>query len=156
MVQLEGATELEIAALSLAKDGNETGDAMLERNAHVRLRRGELVISQERTDVTAVPDLVVETGAGKLLSRFDCLVRIETGVGATRLLCVSGTAAFEPRGGGSVPLTPGEFMEWREGKRPTTTTADATPSGQRIITDALEEATRLQTLRDRLRDVLPK
>jgi hypothetical protein len=63
LVQLAETTKLEILALTIAKDGNETEGPMRERFAHIKLWRGAVLLSHERND-TARAELRITTSQG--------------------------------------------------------------------------------------------
>lgn len=100
LVELAPSTVLEIAVLSLAKDGNDTIEPMRARIAHVRLIRGSLALSQRRVDVAAEPSLRIETAHGTATSEYDCLFQIATDSSGTRVACEEGYVYLASATGG--------------------------------------------------------
>src|SRR5947207_7198586 len=64
LAQVSGDSELKIDELKLRKDGNETGDAMRERIAHIELRRGGIAVLFE-----GVSRFTIETQIGRASCR---------------------------------------------------------------------------------------
>ncbi len=154
LIQLHQATELEIGALSLAKDGNETGEAMRRRVAHSALRRGSLTVAHERLDVAAEPDFRIETPFGTLTTNYDCVFVIDVDDRRTRLTAVTGFMSFAPPGKNPAPVDASSVGEWSADSA-VIAAAAADARAQQEISDTLETEQKLRQLRSQLRDVLP-
>jgi hypothetical protein len=156
LATLEPHTQIKLGTLSLAKDGNETGDdAMLRRNAHLQLDGGAMFVLQERRDVQAEPALVIETAHGMLVSSFDCLLRIESSDTETRVLCVTGTIEYRPKNAAPVQIEPGYVGQWSKDTG-AMFAADTDAGAQTEISMALDVEGKLRALRSKLGDVLPR
>lgn len=152
LVELGESAELRILELSLTKDGNETGDAILRRTVRCELVRGALVVSQEEEpEITAALQLVLETNAGAVSSNFETVSRLDVSELRTRVLCGSGTISFAPKVASSgVTLKPGETGEWS----PTGATlgpSDTDARSQTELTEMLDRALELRRRRDESR-----
>lgn len=117
LIELAPSTVLQIEALSLAKDGNDTIEPMRARVAHARLIRGSAAVSQQRRDVAAEPSLRIETAHGSASSEYDCLFRIETDSSATRLACEEGYVYLAQKGAQPVQVEPGFTGEITSARR---------------------------------------
>lgn len=155
LVDMEPSTTLAIVTLSLSKDGNETGEAMRWRIAHIQLHRGAIAVSHERRDVAAEPRLTIETQHGAAISSYDCLFKIEADETRTRLICATGYVYFRPLAGGNeVRIKPGFISEWTAAGA-STAAAEKDSRSQQDIVDLIQAQTRLFELRTRVRNALP-
>lgn len=154
-IELMERSELQIVRLFLTKDGNETGNAMRNRQVEVKLLRGSAVISQVLGD-WAQSKVYVETPNGTLLGDYEALVRIEYADDTTRALCVSGIVEFRPGGSpAAISLPRGSAGEWR-GAQSRIFLAETDARGQEDLQEALEAEEKLRGLMSRLRYVLPR
>jgi len=90
LVEIQPNSALQIEALSLAKDGNDTIEPMRARVVHVQLLHGSMTVSQRRLDVAAEPSLRIATPHGAAISSYDCLFSIEIDSSRTRVACEEG------------------------------------------------------------------
>jgi hypothetical protein len=154
-IDLMEHSELQIVRLFLTKDGNETGNAMRNRQVEVKLLRGSAVISQVLGD-WAQSKVYVETPNGTLLGNYEALLRIEYADETTRALCVSGIVEFRPADSlAAISLPRGSAGEWRRGQS-RIFLAETDARGQEDLQEALEVEQRLRGLMNRLRYVLPR
>jgi hypothetical protein len=111
LLQLDHDTRLEITRISVAKDGNETGDAMRGRYATVRLLAGRMFVSHSWGQANAA--FTVTTARGNLFTGSNSLFCVEADENKTRVTCATGTVVFRPRDGGAeTRVWPGFFGEW--------------------------------------------
>jgi len=154
-IELMEQSELQIVRLLLTKDGNETGNAMRDRQVEVRLLRGSAVVSQVLGD-GGRSKVYVETPAGTLLGDYEALLRIEHADETTRALCVSGIVEFRPRGSqAAIPLPRGSAGEWCRGQS-RIFLAETDARGQEDLQQALAADQNLRVLMSRFRYVLPR
>ena len=145
-------SELRILGLSLTKDGDETGSAMLRREARIQLARGSICILQERLDVQAQPRLEIETSNGMANSAFDCLFVVRQAAGTTEIICVSGTLEFRPKQGPPVAIEPGHVGIWTATDS-RMLRAESTDESQREFVSALAAEKKMRDLRSQKTNV---
>jgi hypothetical protein len=154
VAELRDAAELRILELSLTKDGNETGTAILRRTARCELIRGVLVVAQEEEpEMTAALHLVVETKAGAITSNVETVFRADAGDRRTRLLCGTGTVSFVAKAApNAATLKAGEVAEWSAAGAATNSAASDARS-QSELAEVLNRAVALRSLRDTIRAI---
>lgn len=136
LVGLGPATELQIRALALQKDGNETANAMRRRIAHVKLMRGELYASQDRRDIAAEPEFQIETAQGMAQSTFDCLFALKVNNERTEVTCASGWAYFKVRGAREATrVEPGQVLVTENDQKLRMFAAEANTNAQETLMD---------------------
>lgn len=114
-VELGPSSTLKILALALAKDGNETADAMRKRITSLQLLVGSLTLTHRRRDVAAEPRLSIATRHGVVVSTLDCLFRVESSAGRTRIVCESGYVYFRPNeSNNAARIEPGFVAEYSQ------------------------------------------
>src|SRR5215468_9225065 len=74
-IQLSGNSEIKIEDLRLTKDGNDTGERMLDRRAWIRLNRGRIVTLFAQSDRTA-SEFRVTTGQITVRPESHCLFSV--------------------------------------------------------------------------------
>ena len=98
-VQLSGNSEIKIEKLTLTKDGNDTAEHILDREAWIRLNRGRIVCSFSQSDKTA-SEFGITTGQITLRPDSDCLFSVWTDGTTSRATCgrgeVSASADVQP------------------------------------------------------------
>ena len=155
LVRLTENTKLEILSLSLAKDGNETEDPMLDRSAHVKLWRGAIFLSHQRRG-TARAELRITTSQGEATTGSLAIGKLEAGNHHVRLTSVSGQIVFLPREGNKAEqIPPGNVAEWNSGV-PSLAPAATDRLGQEDSQQALEADRELRALLLQKRNVLPR
>lgn len=155
LVALDRGCQLEIIDLVLTKDGNETGSAILNRRAAIRLSAGRLIATHGWGETTA--SFAVETPQGRVVTSSNALVCIEVREATTQLTCVSGWVEFQPaHGDGSTTrVAPGYVGEWSpEGAK--MTAAETSPGPEDNVQDSLAMESNLQALLTQQRNVLPR
>jgi hypothetical protein len=154
LVQLDHGARMEIIRLTVTKDGNETGNAMLGRNAEVKLTAGRMVASHDWGNARARFSVI--TPQGELLTTSNALFCLEADETKTRLTCASGSVDFKPRGAdGFTTVAPGFVGEW-SASASTVTPADAEKRGQDALQESLEIEQRLRALLNQNRNALPR
>ena len=148
LAQVYGDSELKIDELKLRKDGNETGDAMRERVAHIELRRGGIVVLFE-----GAARFTIATRAATINVLPSCLLRLDVDEGGTRATCVRGKFYATPQNGQIVAVDAGYFREWPSERGAVSVAEDR--RGQTNTTATLETARELQELAVAQRDRLP-
>lgn len=155
LVRLTENTKLEILSLSLAKDGNETEDPMLDRFAHVKLWRGAIFLSHQRWG-TARAEFRITTSQGEATTGALAIGKLEAGNHHVRLTSVSGQILFLPREGKKAEqIPPGNVAEWNSGA-PSLVSAATDRLGQEDSQLALEVDQGLRALVVQRRNVLPR
>lgn len=148
LAQISGDSELNIEGLRLTKDGNETGDAMRERIAHVELRHGALVVFFEGS-----ARFTIKTADATVTVLPSCLFKLDVDGSRTRLTCVRGKLEVNPKSSQMVAVEAGYFREWpsAQGNAPATENRQA----ELDTTQTLQVARELQELETARRDHLP-
>jgi hypothetical protein len=155
LVQLTETTKLEILALTIAKNGNETEDPMGERFAQVKLWRGAIFLSHERKD-TARAELRVTTSQGEAMTGASSLFKLEAGNRHARLTSVSGQILFRRNESSKAEqIPPGNVGEWNSGIATLVSAATDRP-GQEDVNAAMEVEEKLRALRRVWRNTLPR
>jgi len=144
LVHLSENSALKIESVTLRKDGNETDDEMEARAVRCRLMTGAMDLSHRGTE--GVAELIASTPHGKLIAKFNCVVRVAVDEKKTRITCASGMVTFVPANGDAGVTVEGGFVtEW-----PSSTPMVAAPaentSDQQALVDAFERAQRLEAL----------
>lgn len=154
LVELAETSKLEILALTIAKNGNETQDPMGDRFGHIKLWRGALFLSHERND-TARTEFRVTTSQGEVLIGATALCKLEAGNHHARLTNVSGQVTFQRSDNSASSQIPaGNVAEWNSGAA-SLVPAATDRLGQEDLVRALEVEQKLRTLRRTKRNVLP-
>lgn len=134
-VQLAGNSEITIEKLTLTKDGNDTGEHMLDRRAWIRLNRGRIVCSFSQSDKTA-SDVAIKTGQITVTPGSDCLFSIWTDGTTSRATCERGEVSASADAQPPLKIAAGYFSQWpTASKEPIAASADA--RAQMDITTAL-------------------
>lgn len=134
-VQLAGNSEITIEKLTLTKDGNDTGEHMLDRRAWIRLNRGRIVCSFSQSDKTA-SDFAIKTGQITVTPGSDCLFSIWTDGTTSRATCERGEVSASADAQPPLKIAAGYFSQWpTASKEPIAASADA--RAQMDITTAL-------------------
>lgn len=111
LVELAGATEIEITRLRFARDGDETIRPMRAREASVRLLHGTLLVAIGQSQMRS--RIFIQTPAGDCTA-FDLRTfKIEVQGDRARAMSVRGKINFKPAGGGApVKMRAGYFAEF--------------------------------------------
>lgn len=156
LISVTPATKAKLVTIALTKDGDETGDAIRQREVRLALSRGALVVSQEEEpEMTAALRLAVETGQGVAQTNFDAVFRIEADEQRTRIICASGSLSFQPVGQAMVSTLKAGFVgEW------SASSSDVKPSetersAQTALSELLEKVPKLRARRDARRNEFP-
>jgi len=148
LAQVSGDSELKIEELKLRKDGNETGDAIRERIAHIELRRGGLVVLFE-----GVARFTIETPEATIRVLPSCLLRLDVDESEVRATCVRGKFYATPKNGQIVGVDAGYFREWPSEHGAVSAAEDR--RSQIDTTATLETGRELQEIAAAQRDRLP-
>ena len=154
LVQIDRAAELEIRQLTITKDGNETGNAILARSAAVRLVKGRMFVSHVWGE--AMARFTVETPNGQLIVISNALFCIETEPEKTRITCASGLIDFQPKGSPTSTRISAGFVGETSGGTLNLNPADTDPLAQESLLDALQAEQKLRELASARRNVLPR
>jgi FecR protein len=124
-IQLSGNSEIKIEDLRLTKDGNETGEHMLDRRAWIRLNRGRIVTLFKQSDKTA-SDFGVTTSQITLKPDSDSLFSVWTDDTTSRVTSVRGEVSASADAQPPLKIAAGYFSQWpTASKEPITASADA-------------------------------
>ena len=124
-VQLAGNSEITIEKLTLTKDGNDTGEHMLDRRAWIRLNRGRIVCSFSQSDKTAT-EFGITTGQITLRPDSDCLFSVWTDGTTSRATCGRGEVSASADAQPPLKIAAGYFSQWpTASKEPIAASADA-------------------------------
>jgi hypothetical protein len=148
LAQIPGDSEVKIEELKLTKDGNETGDPLLERRARVELRRGAIIVLFE-----GVARFEIDTREATITVLPSCLFRANVDETRTRLTVVRGDVSITPKNGEEATVVAGETWEWPSGRGATPLADD--PQAKMDSTRAVEAARELGELATAKRDRLP-
>ena len=111
LLQLSANSELQIEALKLTKNGDETDDGVRERVARIQLKRGAIIVSFEGT-----ARFTIQSAHATITVTPDCLFRLQTDEHQTRLTCVRGKVWVSPHEGEPIPVGAGYVQEWPSGQ----------------------------------------
>lgn len=97
LISVMPGSEAKLVTIALTKDGDETGDAIRQRDVHLALSRGALVVSQEEEpEMTAALRLAVETAQKVAQTNFDAVFRIEADEQRTRIIAQADRSRSNP------------------------------------------------------------
>ena len=134
-VQLGGNSEIKIEDLTVTKDGNDTGERMLDRRAWILLNRGNIVCSFSQSDKTA-SKFGITTSQITLRPDSDCLFSVWTDGTTTRTTCSRGEVNASADGQPPLKIGAGYFSQWpTASKEASVASADA--RAQMDVTTAL-------------------
>ena len=155
LIQLRSNTEMEIVGLRVTKDGEEAGEGMRWRHAHLRVIVGRLFVLHNNRGF-ATTEINVSTPDGDLRADSTCLYRLEVSQGRTRITCARGSVTFHPSDQSPSLLVSAGFV----GRWPSAggkLLAPATDSrGQSEVATAMEVENDLRADRLGLRNILPR
>jgi hypothetical protein len=154
LVQLESDTSLEIVAIALTKDGNETGSDIRGRYVDLSLPTGRILGSHVWGD--AIVRFAVGTPHGQVIVPSNALFWVETDAARTRITCASGSVEFQPNGASSTTRVVSGFVGESTGTNVSLTPADADSGAQDRVVEALQREQELRDLAERNRNVLPR
>jgi hypothetical protein len=145
LAQVSSKSEITIEELNITKDGNDTGDAMRNRVASIRLNQGQITVLVIRRG-NAGSRLLVHTDLATVVADSDCLFRVQTDSAKTRVTCVLGKINASPNARRTIAIEAGYFQEWPSSghAKPTAATDDA--AAQMDIADSLEIENQLRGL----------
>jgi hypothetical protein len=144
LAQVSSNSEITIQELKITKNGNDTGDAMRNRVANIRLNRGQLtVLFMQRGN--AASRLLVHTDRAMAVADSDCLFRVQTDSAKTRVTCVLGKIIASPNAQRAIAIGAGYFQQWPSPHaEPIVATDEA--AAQIDIADSLEVENQLRGL----------
>jgi hypothetical protein len=137
LAQVQSNSEITIQELKITKNGNDTGDAMRNRVANIRLNRGQITVLFMRRG-NAASRLLVHTDRATAVANSDCLFRVQTDSARTRVTCVLGKIIASPNAQRAIAIGAGYFQQWPslDHTKPIAATDDA--AAQIDIADSLE------------------
>jgi FecR-like protein len=148
LAQVSSNSEIKIEELKISKDGNDTGDAMRNRIASIRLNQGQITVLFVRRG-KAASRLLVRTERATVVADSDCLFRVRSDPAKTRVTCVQGAVNALPEAQRAVTIGSGYFLEWPSPRaKPVAASDDA--GAQIDIAASLEIETRLDQLQSDL------
>lgn len=150
LIQLRSETELQIDALVLVKDGNETDDPMRRRSAQVTLRRGLIFVSHEKHGAASTA-LQVATPQAEIVANAYALFVVESRQDLTRITCASGTLEIHPRGTQSRHSLSQGFVAVCSGGESKIVSTETDVKGQAEAIDSVAVERQLRALRRPLR-----
>jgi len=135
-VQLSENSEIKIEELTLTKDGNDTGERMLDRRAWIRLNRGRIIGLFKQSDRTA-SQFGITAGQVTLRLESDCLFSVWTDGTTSRATSVRGEVSASADTQPPLKIAAGYFAQWpTASKEPMAASANA--NAQMDIKIALE------------------
>lgn len=152
--QLEHGARMEIIRLAVTKDGNETGNDMRGRFAQVRLGAGRLIVSHLWGE--ALARFGVVTPQGEATTPSNALFIVESGPAKTRIICASGWVEFQPAGAVEATRIPPGFIGQWPSAAPNITQAEADPTAQEDLHQAIETEQILRKLSAQRHNTLPR
>lgn len=154
LVQLDGNARLEILRLAITKDGNESGAAVLARQADVRMMRGRIFVSQSWGE--AVAQFTLITPHGEITTTANSLFCVELEEDKARVTCVSGSLGWRRREGeATTRIAPGFVVELSE-VASSKVAAEGDARGQETVQQSLEAEEKLRFLISQNRYALPR
>ena len=154
LLQLRYDSELQIVAVRVAKDGNETDRELVARYAEVKLVSGHFYVVHEERD-RAETKFIVSTPQGRVVAVAPCLCRIAVEDGRTRVSCARGELKFQPNDGSPITVTEGQIGRW-----PDEGGQNITPATDEVAKDELAHAhlveNDLLVARAGIRNILPR
>jgi hypothetical protein len=124
-IQLSGNSEIKIEDLRLTKDGNDTGERMLDRRAWIRLNRGRIVTLFGQSDRTA-SEFGVTTGQVTVRPESHCLFSVWTDGTTSRVTCARGEVSASANAETPLKIAAGYFFQSpTASKEPIAGSADA-------------------------------
>jgi hypothetical protein len=146
MVTLFNSAQIVIDKLRLAKDGNETGFDLMEREVEFRLLRGSLIALVPSDGLMS--HFRIRTDIGILAAGPGSLFYLEESEAGIHIACIRGDVALLGKNAASLVVSPGKWCDWKKGEaEPTQLQAAAASSqAQQEIAAALEAEAAMQTL----------
>ena len=111
LAQVSSNSEITIQELKINKNGNDTGDAMRNRVANIRLDRGRITVLFMRRG-NAASRFLVHTDRATAVADSDCLFRVQTDSARTRMTCVLGKINASANGQRAIAIRAGYFQQW--------------------------------------------
>jgi hypothetical protein len=137
LAHVSSNSEITIEELKITKDGNDTGDAMRDRVASIRLNQGQMTVLFMRRG-RAASRLLVRTDRATLVANSDCLFRVQSDSMKMRVTCVRGKIDVSRDAQPPVAIGAGYFQQWppSDNVRPIAASDDA--AAQIDIADSLK------------------
>jgi hypothetical protein len=154
LLRLSSNSEIKIEELKISKDGNETGDAMRDRVARLRLSRGKITVLFSRPNKSAA-QFSISAGQATITTDSDCLFCVQSDQTTTRLTCVRGKVYVSHSGqSAAVAIGAGYFQKWPSVRLQTTAATD--DAGAEIdVVDSLKIGDELRELQFRWQNRRP-
>jgi hypothetical protein len=153
LAQMANNSEIKVEELRISKDGNQTRGGMRSRSARIQLNRGKLTVLFSGRDKSA-SQFAISTPAVTVTVDSDCLFRVQTDNGTTRITCVQGKVDAATGAQPPMAIGAGYFREWPSTRsEPLAATEDA--AAQIDIMDSLEIENELRELNAGRRDRRP-
>ena len=107
LARISANSEMQIRQLLIAKDGNETGEAIRDRRALLELHQGKMVVLFE-----GFARFNINTPAVGVTVLPSCLFSLDVDQTRTRLTCVRGIVRVRAGNGSTESVAAGYFREW--------------------------------------------
>jgi hypothetical protein len=145
LTQVSRNSEITIEELKITKDGNDTGDAMRNRVASIRVDQGQITVLFMRRG-TAESRLLVHTARATVVADSDCLFRVQTDSAKTRVTCVRGKIDVSSNVQPPVAIGAGYFQQWPSSDHGRSFAASDDAAAQTDIADSLAIENQLREL----------
>ncbi|MGI8957318.1 MAG: FecR domain-containing protein [Chthoniobacterales bacterium] len=153
LMQVAGGSELAIEKLQLAKDGNDTGGHIFNREVRLRLNRGAIIIAVESLSATPA-QLDVVTPHAAIRGDADCLFQIRVNDSKTRVTCVRGEVQAGEGNREPSVMGEGDARDWPFGRMEAASRPGDSPARPEL-SDALKAEEQLRELASQHPPALP-
>jgi hypothetical protein len=148
-----GESHIRIDALTISKDGDETGNAMHMRRATIRLEAGRFHVFLPDAGGSR-GDLRIDSPRGTFAAKAGTLFSLSVAADSARVLCARGEIDWKETPSGSTKIGAGYFLD-RENTSPAPgepTLASDDPAAQMEIVALLESADSIMELENTARN----
>jgi hypothetical protein len=111
LAQMSSNSEIKVEELKISKDGNQTRGGMRSRSARIQLSRGKITLLVSGRDQNRT-QFAISTPAVRVTPDSDCLFRVQSDDGATRVTCVRGKVYATTGGHPPMAIGAGYFQQW--------------------------------------------
>jgi hypothetical protein len=135
LAQMSSNSEIKVEELKISKDGNQTRGGMRGRSARIQLSRGKITVLVSGRDQSRT-QFAISTPAVRVTPDSDCLFRVQSDDGTTRVTCVRGKIHAATGGQPPMAIRAGYFQQWPS-THPNPVAATENAAAQIDITDSL-------------------
>jgi len=114
MATLFNSAQIVIDKLRLAKDGNETGFDLMEREVEFRLLRGSLIALVPSDGL--ITRFRIRTDSEIVAAGPGSLFYAEKSEAAIHVVCIRGEIALLAKNGARTVVPPGKWCDWKKGE----------------------------------------